>query len=299
MNASQFAVLVDRLKDLSPEDSFEFQRARTEIIGLKMLLEQACQRELADFLGAADAMIRSISVLDGKPFEQIRELICDLLDVVGESVAGLGGQSLHGLVGERAQPDHGTKPSPDPEEESARAGLGRSPLNLKGETPSGSYSGIRTMSELLLGQLLVESEKLTRAQLVAGLKHQKIENTLIGESLVELGYISPADVEEALERQIEMAQDKSCCEVSSCAAAMQEMRLGQILVRVCGVSEEDLNRAVQIQRATGKRLGEAVVELGVASWERVEKAMLLQATNRGDQGRGLDACGSPSFRLDD
>jgi hypothetical protein len=52
-----------------------------------------------------------------------------------------------------------------------------------------------------LGRVLTKMGKLTREQVVEALNEQKSRGGLLGEVLVRLGYVTPADVEAALSAQ--------------------------------------------------------------------------------------------------
>lgn len=302
MNDSRFSALATRLPALDLKEVATIQGVRAELIDLKLLLEQIQQRELADFLGAADSMIRSIAVLEGEAFLQVRDLVTTLVGVVAETVAGLGGRTPEASGRSGGGTDAPLAALPAGVESSleqiVESKASSTPLSLSGETASTTHSGLRTMSELLLGQILVDSGCIERAQLVAALKMQATEHILIGEALVKLGHLEPGQLEEALETQQALVaghtDEKHALERSK---LLHELGLGEILVRVSGLAPDDLERALQVQRATGKRLGEALVELGVVTWDRVEEAARIQAKGRSANAWGPG--GTTSLRLND
>lgn len=57
-------------------------------------------------------------------------------------------------------------------------------------------------------------------------------------------------------------------------------RLGTVLVSMLAVRPEQVSRALELQRATGSNIGEALVELGAASPAEVDVAVALQARMR-------------------
>lgn len=59
---------------------------------------------------------------------------------------------------------------------------------------------------VMLGKILLDMHKITRTQLEAGLSVQQAEGFTrrIGEIWVALGYVTPEDIQEALERQQEI-----------------------------------------------------------------------------------------------
>ncbi|MFT5291303.1 MAG: hypothetical protein ACI8QS_001700 [Planctomycetota bacterium] len=296
MNDVRLSALADRLLSLDSPDAETLQLVRSEIVELKHLLERLLQRELADFLGAADTMIRSIGVLEGESYEQVRELVLTLLSVVAEAVNGLGSQHSADSGLELLE-DHANAPAEARSEESLIGA--RPPLTLEGEGLSLTYQGARTMSELLLGQILIESGNLSRAQLVEALKHQTKEKVRIGEALVALGFVTKEQVDQAIQEQDALAEHLHMENQGSNVALLHDLTIGEILTSVGGVAQEDIERALRVHRASGKRLGESLVELGVVSWERVEEAVRIQAKNRLNSVWGAPDAKGLSLRLDD
>ena len=52
--------------------------------------------------------------------------------------------------------------------------------------------------------------------------------------------------------------------------------LGEILVRQGSIQRKELNRALSVQRASGRFLGETLVEIGAATWDQVKIGLRLQ-----------------------
>ncbi len=62
-------------------------------------------------------------------------------------------------------------------------------------------------------------------------------------------------------------------------------KLGEILVSMAMVSQEDLDRALRAQKANGKRLGDVLVSMGLLTKEMIESAVRLQKQrNAGNNG---------------
>jgi len=297
MQNVRFAVLADHLAHLDPGEHDSIQRIRVELVELKLLLERVSQRELADFVGATDAMVRSIASLDPSSFHRVRGLAADLMNVVAEAVGALGGPasppppSLRpqhvdevppALRPKAATAEQPAQPSLPPNVEASLDTADKqrlqpsSSLKLSGE----QSTGIRTMSELLLGQILIECEVIERPHLIEALKLQAQKGLRIGKALVKLGHLTDEQLETALQQQRQLAQDSAPDGAGQSLKQLHELTLGEILTRINAVSEEDVADAMNVQRATGKRLGEALVELGATTWERIQEAVKIQARNR-------------------
>jgi hypothetical protein len=63
----------------------------------------------------------------------------------------------------------------------------------------------------MLGKILLETKKITRTQLEAGLTVQRAEgfSRRIGEIWIALGYVVPEDIQEALQKQQEILRMKA------------------------------------------------------------------------------------------
>jgi len=58
--------------------------------------------------------------------------------------------------------------------------------------------------------------------------------------------------------------------------SMKGKRLGTILIRLGVVTEDDIERALEIQRGVEDRIGEVLLRMGVASKEDIERALEIQ-----------------------
>lgn len=95
-----------------------------------------------------------------------------------------------------------------------------------------------------LGDQLVEQGLLTAEQLKEALILQDRKDLKLGEAIVAAGFLTEQQIEEFL------------------ATKKKKLRIGDLLVEKGHVSEQQLMRAIAEQKRTGKKLGEAVVELG-------------------------------------
>jgi len=62
---------------------------------------------------------------------------------------------------------------------------------------------------------------------------------------------------------------------------ISELALGEIMIELGMIKTEQLLTALEAQRATGLRFGEALVDLGSATWPDIHKAMEVQDQYRG------------------
>lgn len=121
-------------------------------------------------------------------------------------------------------------------------------------------------ARLRLGELLVESHRITKEDLDRALAEQKRTNEKLGEVLVRLGVLAPAEVEAALAFQSQLEDP----------VQPSKLRLGEVLVAAGLITPEDLDRALERQKRSEKRLGEILVEAGILEPEKVELGLRLQ-----------------------
>lgn len=164
----------------------------------------------------------------------------------------------------------------------------------------------------LLGDILVETGKLQADELDHALSTQDQMGTRekLGDLLMRLGLASNEDIYEALARQFKRrkrfkkggggaaaagaaAQSSSGGAASSAepgapASPARSARLGEILLEQRLLSQEDLERSLQLQRQTQGRekLGDILVRLGFVSDSDLYTALLTQyeRTQGGDLG---------------
>lgn len=142
-------------------------------------------------------------------------------------------------------------------------------LNLQGDLDS-VESAVRAVAgsdRRRLGELLVLGKKVTPADLEACLAEQSRTGRRLGEILVDRGVLTPR------ERDLLLA-----CQGTGLPAgeASHSLRLGQLLVAMGRISRSELEAALERQRATGKKLGEVLVETGAVQPHNVEHALGLQ-----------------------
>ena len=135
-----------------------------------------------------------------------------------------------------------------------------------------------------LGTLLVDEGLLTQAQLELALAEQRRTGRLLGQILVQFGYITGFGLARALASQhgVELRQTEGAAAVESSDNGEkndQPVRwrpLGKLLVENGLVSRTDLDAAVADQRRSGGRLGEILVERGCLTGPQLARALAAQ-----------------------
>jgi hypothetical protein len=115
-----------------------------------------------------------------------------------------------------------------------------------------------------LGELLLQANRITRAQRDFSLAEQKKTGERLGELLVRLGWLSHAELNVLLSIQQHRGRADS------------PLRLGNILAAIGVISHQTLADALIQQQVMRKRLGEVLVELYNVSPSQVTNGLRLQ-----------------------
>jgi hypothetical protein len=121
-----------------------------------------------------------------------------------------------------------------------------------------------------LGQLLLELGLITPIQLEQALEVQQQTGEQIGEVLVGLGMLDVAALENALQSQLEKQKQKQS--IPTPAA----IRIGDILIAGGHISREQLDESIEHQKSSNQKLGEILVEKGYVQQQQVEQGIRLQ-----------------------
>lgn len=120
---------------------------------------------------------------------------------------------------------------------------------------------------LRLGELLRAAGRITPEQLEDVLAEQQRSGRKLGEILVERGYLSQRECDTVLEFQRRQA---------GAVRGAGKLNLGSILVATGQITREQLEGALRRQATTHRRLGDELVEAGLASRGQVERGLSLQ-----------------------
>ncbi|NTV50312.1 MAG: hypothetical protein HGB32_11630 [Geobacteraceae bacterium] len=118
----------------------------------------------------------------------------------------------------------------------------------------------------LLGALLVQSGRITSAQLDHAIIEQKWSGEKLGDVFVRLGMLTERQLVALLEFQHN--QDDT--------VTSNPLRLGELLVATGYISRSQLNDALRKQSVSHKKIGEVLVEEGYVSPSRVKSSFRLQ-----------------------
>ena len=133
-----------------------------------------------------------------------------------------------------------------------------------------------------LGELLVAEELLTEDELDQALAEQASSGRLLGQILVNNGYLSAFSLARVLSEQhgvqLQPRDDEAIEPMSATdlQPAQTWRPLGKVLVELGLVTDSQLERALALQREENRRLGEILVSRGLLSGSELAQALAEQ-----------------------
>lgn len=110
-----------------------------------------------------------------------------------------------------------------------------------------------------LGKILVDGEFITPHDLESAVERQKKTNEQLGDILISMGVLDPFELREVLSIQKDLASLKDTVKV----AAGVRLLLGELLITAKRITNVQMDYALQEHRRTGEKLGEVLVRLGL------------------------------------
>lgn len=139
----------------------------------------------------------------------------------------------------------------------------------------------------LLGQVLVDGGFLSHHDLERALSEQNRTNEMLGEVLVRMGVVHPEEIRAAVSIQCDLA---SLDDAVKAAGGVRQL-LGELLVKARRITQEQLDHALNEQRRTGEKLGEVLVRRGSLTKTELDAVLAFQ------HHQGGEAPGSVRLRL--
>ena len=116
------------------------------------------------------------------------------------------------------------------------------------------------------GDFLIEQGLVTEGQVQEALALQPLTGTRVGEALLSLGYLTRGQLQRALSLAVQKGD----------AMVLDRPPLGEILLGLRYVLEDQVAAGLASQQKTGKRLGEVLVEQRVISHKQLYEALGVQ-----------------------
>lgn len=135
-----------------------------------------------------------------------------------------------------------------------------------------------TSTKRLLGRVLVDGGFLSHKDLERALAEQNRTNEMLGEILVRLGVVEPAEIRAAVFIQGDLAS----LDAAVRAAGGVRQLLGELLLKARRITPGQLELALKEQRQTGEKLGEVLVRRGLLTEKELHAVLAFQRHQSGE-----------------
>jgi hypothetical protein len=175
---------------------------------------------------------------------------------------------------------------------------GRPHLRKVPDNDVAEHTDLRLTQEFLLGSILLQAGVISPESLARALQLHASSRQALGKCLVQLGAVTPEQIASAVAYQDRLREDERAVRHEPARPAhthahtsletqlsakqrgyvrsMHTQVLGEVLIRLGTITREQLERALQVQRAASVHIGEALVETGAATWDQIRKGLEVQ-----------------------
>lgn len=281
MSATFIQQLAERLKASDASDAHEQRELFERIRDLRSAFDGPLDPESHRCLEAASMLVAYLARMGALAGEEVKVIAVRLLqNAAAAEAAGLAGAAA---AAHKAPAAH----------EPAFRKLGAEvhpPAPLPEEQPERSATDL--MADMMLGQILLQRGHVLEEHIHQAMKVQRMSPLRIGDILVKIGACSRAQLADALSHQAalrrvrgslpESAPEKPAKEpvLGTGLKLVGEAMLGEILIEHNVVTRRQLERALEVQKHTGVRIGEALVKLGATTMDQIEQALQSQGRSR-------------------
>lgn len=123
-----------------------------------------------------------------------------------------------------------------------------------------------------IGQILLDGGFLSPRDLELALEEQRQTNELLGQVLVRMGVLDPTDLKAALSVQQYLNEPEDAVKVAAGARKM----LGELLVQAGHITNGQLEQALVEQKKSGEKLGEVLVSMGLLTEKQLTGVLDFQ-----------------------
>ena len=285
MSPPRESALSRRIADALVDDGYEHQAILDQLLAQADELRQVGGDALARRLDAAAVLLESAETMESASANVVFRILHELVVSVE---AQINSESV-----EAARPSEPEPAEPRPSDlQRAEEGAENAPQS----------------DESLLGQILKNLGIVTSAQIEEATRLQRREGIRIGEALLRIGATTPKQIQRGLRVQHHLRHGPmpkgpppsprapipeapgafvmgTEPDSGSGLRLTSDTLIGEIFVQLGYARPEEIEIALSIQRAAGVRLGEALVQMGVVSWDQVKHAVEAQQRILGAVGR--------------
>lgn len=131
---------------------------------------------------------------------------------------------------------------------------------------------IKKQNKRPIGQILLDAGFLSPRDLELALEEQRQTNELLGQVLVRMGVLDPTDLKAALSVQQYLNEPENAVR----AAAGARKMLGELLLQAGHITNDQLELAITEQRRSGEKLGEVLVRMGLLTEHQLTHVLYFQ-----------------------
>ena len=142
------------------------------------------------------------------------------------------------------------------------------------------------LTKRLIGQILLDAGFITRQDLDAALETQWRTNEPLGEILLKKGVLKPQELNAVLAIQRDLATLKDALS----AAAGNPQPLGELLLSAGRISSKDLEDALSDQAKISERLGQIFLKKGIITADELDAVLEFQRCQRQAPGETGSRC---------
>jgi hypothetical protein len=135
-----------------------------------------------------------------------------------------------------------------------------------------------TTTKRLLGKILVEGEFISPKNLEVAVEQQKKTNDQLGETLVRMGLLDPLELKAVLSIQRDLSSSDDAVKI----AAGVRLLLGELLLKAKRLTPAQLDYALREQQRTGEKLGEVLVRHGLLIDYELSAVLAFQERQRAE-----------------
>ncbi|NOT31828.1 MAG: hypothetical protein HOP15_15390 [Planctomycetes bacterium] len=267
--------LVKRISETRPVQTARREALLSDLRALRRDIDEASAPEQVRSLDAALLLMEFMSRSQDVATAETISIVASLVGTVNE----------HLLRTPSAQPRPGVP----------------SPLRALPNDDVAQHQDLRMTHEFLLGSVLLQAGVISPDSLSRALNLHTSSGMALGQCLVQLGAASPEQIAGAVAYQDRLREEERSTRTEPerpnrtepersppkgdlrltpkdkvFVQSVHTQVLGEVLIRLGSITREQLERALQLQRAANVHIGEALVETGAASWEQIKKALDVQ-----------------------
>ncbi|MSR63976.1 MAG: hypothetical protein EXS08_16250 [Planctomycetes bacterium] len=279
MSATVIRSLAERLGASDPANAHEQRELFERIRDLRSAFDGPLDPESHRCLEAAGMLIAYLARMGVMAGEDVRSIAVRLLRNAAEAEEGAGASKVSAPPAAAGRPQFHkvsfAAPSAPPDTAPA---------------PLPERSATEVMGEAMLGQILLQRGQILEEHIHQAMKVQRTTSMRMGDILVKIGAATRQQVADALSSQSSSRRVRENLGPSVPTQApdtrgtglklMGEVLLGELLIERGVITRRQLERALEVQKASGVRVGEALVKIGAASLEHIEQALRVQGKDR-------------------